>query len=526
MVSEQGGPLEKRQHRPMADWYLTFKGARSIAIEACKRLLAAVVDGSVTLAVGELSGNPRDFYSRAVSVTGTRGAVHVALRASQGLRDAGDPEAILTDVSITLSSETAAYPEKLATWRALETAFAAFGWSDQTLTLGAAPIVDDAEAAGDQATATSLRNRITTALIANASRTRHVSIASPRVDVEPILAAYQEPEQIVSFSMSDCGLRTLPTGFARFPNLECLSFEDDTFDGSVLRGVSLPKLQRLSLCGKALRRVSKQDLAGFPALEILTLAGSPLESLDPDIVDACPQLTRVYVEGTPLSGNARAMAELRAHWPRMLWRYEDGVTDRDAQQPTPTTTTTPLPKRLREPSKAKPRSAKSVAPPVPFRDGVLDLTGPDYTIQHIRRLVASGDYHHTITLKIHHTTIGDAFVKWLATASAFPALVELNLSDSDVSDIGVHVLATKAIGLDALACIRLGEVASDGHVGVSDTAVQALAESSRLPALRQITRSITHHVYSSHASDAIDTTTIVRNDGRTIESIIDHLIWP
>ena len=65
----------------------------------------------------------------------------------------------------------------------------------------------------------------------------------------------------------------------------------------------------------ALRRVTKDELAGFPALEVLRLSDSPLESLDLAIIDVCPKLVRVYVENTPLEKNAAAMAELRARWP-------------------------------------------------------------------------------------------------------------------------------------------------------------------------------------------------------------------
>jgi hypothetical protein len=93
-----------------------------------------------------------------------------------------------------------------------------------------------------------------------------VHINSPRTDVEPILAAYPRPESIVTFGLSDCRLTALPKGFFRFPNLTSLTLEEGAFDGRILRGVSLPKLEWLALRGTGLRSLTKEDLAGFPAL--------------------------------------------------------------------------------------------------------------------------------------------------------------------------------------------------------------------------------------------------------------------
>jgi uncharacterized protein (TIGR02996 family) len=141
------------------------------------------------------------------------------------------------------------------------------------------------------------------------------------------LRAYQDPERIVSVILADCRLQALPHGLTRFPNIETLDLQEDAFDGSVLRGLALPRLAQLRLSGRSLRRVAKEDLAGFPELEVLILTDSSLEALDPEIVDVCPRLRRVYVQNTPLRDDRPAFEALRARWPRMAWSYHDGIPE-------------------------------------------------------------------------------------------------------------------------------------------------------------------------------------------------------
>ena len=75
----------------------------------------------------------------------------------------------------------------------------------------------------------------------------------------------------------------------------------------------------------------------------------------------------------------------------------------------------------------------------------------------------------------------------------------------------------------------LGDVAADGppaRSGVSDAAVRTLARSPHLPALRRITRGQEHRAYTDGAREGPETTPIHRDDGRVVESIIHHAIWP
>ena len=743
----------------MADWQLSFRhpGSGSLEIATCEQLVTDSV-GNVTTEVGELSGNPRDFYSRSITIRGQRGDLKIELRADQGMRGANEPEPIISRVYLLVS---APYATKLAAWQALTTAFAKIGWIDDTLT-SAAPIIDDATAAGDTSTVARIRAESAAALIEQARGCRYVSLQSPRTAVEPILAAYQLPEDISGMSLSDCGLRALPANFDRFPNLENLALDEDAFAGSILRGVSLPKLLDLALNGKGIWRVIKEDLAGFPNLEILACHGN-LEDLDPEIIEVCPKLIRVDVNDTPLSRDDRKMTVLRARWPRMLWNYHDRLA-----QPAPATVEPPRaspapdpapapqtvdpelqpyfdtilatadddaprlalaelltargdergeqirlacelaklerddPSRaalavrcqvmqqfayfsntkypfltkewpgrgfietigctavnflahaetvmrdapirvceLREiggngarlaacPALARLRRLELPSPPaadratllgsphlarlreltlrdrfdtaesldtlaadlrglsalrvlvlmgtlsrdavpglielvqsrdleqldvefatlrpksiletlwdalgdermrprrlprVPFENAVLSFGSQTYSLAQIRALVETGLYRGAVALETGPTSIGDEVVTFLATSSAFPSLVELDLSGSNVTNRGVLVLASKAVGFDHLESIHLDGDDRD-VLGISDTVVEVLARSTRLPALRKISRTVTHHVYAADARDDTEVISIQRDDGRVVESHIGHLLWP
>jgi hypothetical protein len=139
----------------MADWLLSFShsGGPSITIAACEQLVASIV-GPVTTTIGELVGNPRDFYSRSVSITGRRGELRLALRANQALRDADDPEAFIGTVYVEVS---APYAAKLDTWNTLTSELARSGYVDNTPAHAAPDIIGDAEAAGDTATIARVR---------------------------------------------------------------------------------------------------------------------------------------------------------------------------------------------------------------------------------------------------------------------------------------------------------------------------------------------------------------------------------
>lgn len=300
---------------PVADWYLSYMHAQSLSIAQCEQAIASVV-GEVTTTLGELDGNPRDFYSRSVTIRGQRDDLALELSASQGLRGPDEPDPIISTVSVKASGP---YARKLASWPAITAAFAKLGCTEYTYSNWSAPIIDEAEAEGDTATAGRLREQTQLALIDQARRCAHVSISAPRTDVEPILAAYDAAERIVSVSFTDCRLTALPVGLARFPAIETLSLEEARLDGSALRGFVRPTLRDLAFRGAGLRRITREDVAGLPNLESLSCVNSGLEDLDPDILEVCPKLDRVYIDGTPLARDATKMATLRTLWPRMRW---------------------------------------------------------------------------------------------------------------------------------------------------------------------------------------------------------------
>jgi hypothetical protein len=76
-----------------------------------------------------------------------------------------------------------------------------------------------------------------------------------------------------------------------------------------------PRVTFLVLNGTSVRRLTRDDLAGFPSLEELVLHESKLEELDPDILQACPALRTVHFTRTPLASDAPRLAGLRARWP-------------------------------------------------------------------------------------------------------------------------------------------------------------------------------------------------------------------
>ena len=105
----------------MADWHLVFHHPVSLTLATCEQVLNSVVDAPVAVQIGELDGNPRDFYARPITMTGERGDVRVGFTTSQSMLDASDPAPIITHANVTLSSATATFATKVAIWRALRT---------------------------------------------------------------------------------------------------------------------------------------------------------------------------------------------------------------------------------------------------------------------------------------------------------------------------------------------------------------------------------------------------------------------
>lgn len=306
----------------MTDWPLALRETQPITIEACERTLSALVGSPAIVDIGSLSGTPRDGYNGVVRITAQRpdGEVRFEVAIMQSMRGPGDPDAHLSFCGVTLHAPGVSFAEKLAAWGALRDAFSQIGCKDGTLTWRPATIVDEAEALGDATMVARLRADITAALVAEVPAYRHVCLQETRADIDAVLAAYLQPEHIRTVTFENCRLSALPAGVvSRFPNVEHLSWSDDAVDGHLLRGVSLSKVERLYLRGPALRRLGREDVAGFPALIELFLQYNPLEDLDLDIIEVCPNLRRVLLSGTPLESDAPRFAALRERWRGVRW---------------------------------------------------------------------------------------------------------------------------------------------------------------------------------------------------------------
>lgn len=305
----------------MTDWYLDFEPKSAVTLEVGKRLLQTVVGEPVDVHHGELNGNPRDFYSRTITITARSPVepMQVELGFVESTRGEGDPEASIQFGGVRLHTLEAPFAMMLATWHALRAAFAELGCTDRTLP--GATMVDDAEAAGDLATGHALRAQATAQLLAKARVERSgVEISLVRLvpgGVEALLAAYPDPSSITSVRFWDVGIAALPAGFERFTEISHLMLLEDKLDPGVLRGLVRPQLALLNVSFDRLRHVTREDVVGFPGLGHLVIENCPLEELDDDIIEVCPNLYNVTISGTPLAKNARRLAELQARWPRV-----------------------------------------------------------------------------------------------------------------------------------------------------------------------------------------------------------------
>lgn len=501
----------------MADWQLYFQQSDAITVEDCARVLAQL--GPVTTAYGQFSGNPRDFYTRSVDISAQRDDMTLVLHLLQSAQSVEDT-APLVQTGGSLTMQAARFADKLATWRALRDGFAAIGCVDRTLAMSPGSIVDDAEAAGETALAAQLRRQITEALVADVPRGWNIYLQSTRPDdFEAILAAHPMPDRVNSIGFADCQLTALPAGLARFTNLEQLSIAEDRLDGAALRGLALPTLTTLSLTGSGLHQLSSADLAGFPRLETLHLQGSAIAALE--IADACPVLRRVSFLYTPLSRDLDRIAALQAQRKDVSW---EGA-------PPPKT------KRTKH-AAAKPRVSRTPALPVVaptdvrFEGGVLDLADRLLSDGEVRALIATGAYRDAVEIDLSRNRIGDAGVAHLARSGAFPSLTKLDLADTGITDKGAHAIAQRSAGLAKLEHLILGDVPAEADdigarddSGVSDAAVDELARSPRLPALRTIVR-YKEYRRRNDGREERETIPIALDDGRVVEHIIFHRIWP
>lgn len=156
------------------DWYLRFHQSRPtvldgfelksvpILIEEYERALSAAAGGPVSTTAAPYSGNPRDFYSREVTLAASRGdQIRIELRIQQSALGLDDPSPLLGDsISVVVRAPQASYAARLATWHALRDQLARVGCIDVTVDSKPTSIVDEARAAGDLETATRLAEAI------------------------------------------------------------------------------------------------------------------------------------------------------------------------------------------------------------------------------------------------------------------------------------------------------------------------------------------------------------------------------
>lgn len=302
----------------MPEWELAFGNGPRAQLEALYRALADATGGQVFSDSMEPTGNPRDGFYRDITLTAERpdGQLRIAMELREQTGGPGDQIWIL-------SSELRGtnYAIKRAAYHLLRDALGKLDYVDETIAKNPAAIVDDAEAAGNTVLASQMRAEITARLVENArtNTDSRIVLRSPRADLATVLAAYPHPETITRITIANGRLRTLPAALARFVNLDTLSVGEDEIDASLVRGAAFPTVKTLVLGRTAIRRLTRDDLAGFPALEELTLHESKLEDLDADIVEVCPNLRSVLFARTPLAADPAKLAALHARWKQVVF---------------------------------------------------------------------------------------------------------------------------------------------------------------------------------------------------------------
>ncbi|MEZ4448452.1 MAG: TIGR02996 domain-containing protein [Nannocystaceae bacterium] len=167
-----------------------------------------------------------------------------------------------------------------------------------------------------------------------------------------------------------------------------------------------------------------------------------------------------------------------------------------------------------------------------YRFGVLDLSAGRLDAGEVRALLDRGEHRDAVTLVLSGCRVGDDGVARLARSGAFPGLCALQLAGTGLTDVGARALARESVGLERLERLDLGDVPGDGgssgaldRSGVSDGLVRELARSPRLPALRTISRTREHR-RSAEGREGREVVAIARDDGRVVESIVLHSLWP
>ena len=297
------------------DWHLGFHAPGGVDLARLRASIGAL--GPMTSEILDRSGNPRDGFFRKERIS-VEHAAGMRFELEVGISEwPVDGMEEPTEVrGATLRAPTAAFAAKLSAWQALRDTLAPLGYTDTTLAGRPGQIVDDAVAAGETALGARWRSEITATLIAAARKTSWLILQSQRPDdMNAVLAAYPEPEQVEKLYLDDCRLSALPASLARFVSIDRLGLDGAEIDGNALRVLSFPKLTYLTLRRSAVRELRREDLAGFPALDDLRLEQSQLRALDPGILEACPKLAQLVIIETPLVRDEAAIAALRARWP-------------------------------------------------------------------------------------------------------------------------------------------------------------------------------------------------------------------
>ena len=379
----------------MTDWYLHFLQSQPITIEACERA-RSVLAGAVTTTYAPYTGNPRDFYARTVTLAAEArgGGLRIELRLQQAAWAPHDPDPVISDgVTVVLHAITAPFATKLATWHALRDALATLGCADRTIDMKPIAIVDEAEVAGDLATAARLRAAI-----------------------------------------------------------------------AVVRA------------GEAAVRRRMEDLRALDAAQI---AGAPVVS---PLAAVAPANPAGLASSLPALDDGPA---LRGHPPALRMAFQGGRLE--------------------------------------VATGILDAAS-------LRAVIESGAYRGATAVAFTRAALDDEAVAFLARSGGFPAVIELGLGGTGMTDRGARSLAHGAVGFELLETLDLGDVPTEPDrfstpCGVSDVGVEVIARSSRLPALCRIIRRHEHRQPGSYREDT-ERIAIRRADGRVVESIIEHTIWP
>ncbi|MCE9578353.1 MAG: hypothetical protein K8W52_34820 [Deltaproteobacteria bacterium] len=167
-----------------------------------------------------------------------------------------------------------------------------------------------------------------------------------------------------------------------------------------------------------------------------------------------------------------------------------------------------------------------------FQAGRLEVATGILDAASLAVLIEGGEYRSATAVVFTHAALRDEGVAYLARSGGFPAVTELGLGGTSMTDTGARLFAQGAVGLDRLETLDLGDVPAEPDrfgardpSGVSDAGVELIACSSRLPALCRIIRRHEHRQPGSYREDT-EIIAIARADGRVVESIIEHSIWP